>query len=59
MRRVHESAEHGICCFLPELLDVRVPLGQKEATFTDLFLVMEYEQTDLRKLLKLGERSKL
>lgn len=59
MRGLHQTARNGICCFVPELLDLIVPEGEDESNLNNIFIVMEHEQSDLRQLLKLGLQSKL
>ena len=59
MRGIHQTAKNGICCFVPELLDLIIPSDEDEDNLKNIFIVMEHEQSDLRQLLKLGGQSKL
>jgi hypothetical protein len=42
--------------FIPQLLEVIVPEGQAEdaESLKHVFLVMEHEESDLRKVIKMG-----
>jgi mitogen-activated protein kinase 1/3 len=54
MRQMQSTARGGYCSFFPQLVDVVVPVASQ---LDYLFVVMEYEQTDLRKLIRLGRES--
>ena len=47
--------------FIPQLLEVIVPEGRAEdpTTLKHVFLVMEHEESDLRKVIKMGSKSSL
>jgi len=59
MRGLHQTSKSGVCCFVPELIDLIIPEGENASNLQNIFLIMEYEQSDLRQLLKLGLSSKL
>jgi len=59
LRGIHANSRNGVCCFVPDLVDVVIPDGENEDNLRSVFLIMEHEQTDLRKLLRLGKESKL
>ena len=48
-----------MCCYFPKLIDVLIPDGANEENLRDIFLIMQYEVSDLRKLLGLGVTSSL
>jgi mitogen-activated protein kinase 1/3 len=41
-------------CFFPQLLDIIVPAGTDSSSLNDIFLVLEKEDSDLRKFMKGG-----
>ena len=59
MRGLHQTSKNGVCCFIPELIDLIIPEGENASNLQNIFVIMEYEQSDLRQLLKLGLSSKL
>jgi len=60
MKGIQSTGRHGVCCFAPELIDIQFPEGEDSVhSLESVFLVMEHEQTDLRKLIRLGSDSKL
>jgi serine/threonine protein kinase len=65
IRGAHEISSNGASMFIPQLLEVIVPEGQAEEEAKDsgslqhVFLVMEHEESDLRKVIKMGSQSSL
>jgi len=58
LKGIQSTGKKGVCCFTPELIDVIVPEGQERIeTLQSIFLVLQYEQTDMRKLIRLGSDS--
>ena len=43
LKQIHVTSNAGVCCFIPEILDVVVPDGQGEKNLKNIFIVMEYE----------------
>ena len=52
MKQIHELSKS---CFTPELIDVIIPSDeQTESKLKNLFMVMEYETSDLAEVIKNG-----
>ena len=52
MRQINHLSD---CCFTPELIDVIIPSKElTELKLRNLFMVMEYETSDLAKIIKNG-----
>lgn len=49
-----QDISRGENCFFPRLLDIITPLPVIKGQLTDIFLVMDLEDTDLRLLMKHG-----
>jgi len=59
LKGVHENSKNGSSCYFPELIDVVLPIGSSEESIRKIFIVMEYESSDLRKLLSIGKKCRL
>ena len=52
MRQINKLSD---CCFTPELIDVIIPSNElSELKLKNLFMIMEYETSDLAKVIKNG-----
>ena len=43
LRAVHANSKNGVCCFVPEIIDVIIPEGEDETKLKHVFIVMEHE----------------
>ena len=55
MRQQHEVSSFDHCTYVPRLIDVVVPEQEKQTkSFKNIFLIMEYEETDLFRVMNDG-----
>ena len=55
MRQLHDISKYNKCCFIPELYDVIVPPDERSIhKLNNLFLVIEIEDSDLKKIIREG-----
>ena len=54
MQCLNDVSPSGFCSFIPQLLDVIIPEGCDSSNFNDIFMVLEYEEIDMRVFMKTG-----
>ena len=53
LRQLHETSAYKQCCFIPKFLDLVVPPDERSIyNLTNMFIVMEYEDSDLKKVMR-------